>query len=293
MIKEGVHRDISILDYHADKDYLSASVIKEANKSLKHMKWYLDNKSTSERKSHFDFGNAFEIALMDLMNGTKEFDSSVHIFDESKRPQLDKTFSSKENKEWKESFFSKNGYIINQSGKESVDTISEMLKACWSDEIIQGLLKNTDYQASCFWTDAKTGIKLKTRPDVCNINKTVLIDIKTTTDASPEGFARDVANFGYDLQALLQINGVLATGMFNEVKNYYWLAVEKEAPFNAQLYNFDSSEWDSVQMVLDYLLGLIKIARESNKWVGYSQRASNQYGIIDINIPLWHKNKYL
>jgi len=293
MIKEGVHRDISIIDYHADREYLSASVIKEANKSLKHMKWYCDNKNKEDRKSHFDFGNAFEIALMDLMNGTKEFDSSVHIFDESKRPQKDKTFSAKENKEWKDSFMNIDGYVINQNGKESVDTIKEMLKACWEDEIIQRLLKNTDYQTSCFWTDTKSGIKLKTRPDICNINKTVLIDIKTTTDASPEGFAKDVAKYSYDLQAMIQINGVLATGLFPEVKNYYWLAVEKEAPYNAQLYNFNNSEWDSVQMILDYLLGIIKRAKEQDKWTGYSQRASNEYGILDINIPLWHKNKYL
>ncbi len=293
MIAEGVHQNITILDYHADKDYLSASVIKEANKSLKHMKWYLDNHEQSERKSHFDFGNAFEIALMDLMNGTKEFESSVNVFDDSLRPFPDKDFKTKENKAWKDKFFEYNGYIINKKGKESYDTIGNMLASCWEDSTIQGLLKNTNYQSSCFWVDKKTGIRLKSRPDVCNVNKTVLIDIKTTVDASPEGFARDVANYGYDLQAMMQINGVIETGMFSEVKNYYWLAVEKEAPYNAQLYNFDTSEWDSTQMILDYLLGLIKKAKETNKWVGYSQRASNQYGILDINLPLWHKNKYL
>lgn len=293
MITEGVHRDISILDYHADTNYFSASVIKEANKSLKHMKWYLDNRKNNERKSHFDFGNAFEIALMDLMNDSKEFEQSVHIFDESKKPVQDKTFAAKENKEWKDEFFKREGYIINKEGKESYDTLAQMLKSCWEDSTIQGLLKNTDYQASCFWIDKKSGVRLKSRPDICNINKTVILDIKTTTDASPEGFARDVANFGYDIQAIMQINGVIETGLFPEVKHYYWLAVEKEAPYNAQLYNFNREDWEHSQMILDYLLGMIKKSMNSNKWVGYGQRTNDPYGILDVNLPLWYKNKYL
>lgn len=291
MITEGIHRDISIIDYHADKDYLSASAIKEADRSLKHMRWYLDNKK--ERKSHFDFGNAFEIALMDLMNGTKEFESSVHLYDESLRPDQKHGMTAKKNVDWKKQYYEQTGYIINKTGEESQDTIAHMLQSCWEDEIIQGLLKNTDYQASCFWTDEKTGIKLKTRPDVCNINKTVIIDVKTTKDASPESFAKDVANYGYDMQAIIQINGVLATKMFKEVGAYYWLAVEKTPPYCAQLYRFNKSDWDHTQLIFEYLLGLIKRAREQNKWVGYGQRASNEYGILDINLPLWHKNKYL
>ena len=35
MIKEGVHSDIDIKDYHADRNYFSASGLKLAKKSLK------------------------------------------------------------------------------------------------------------------------------------------------------------------------------------------------------------------------------------------------------------------
>jgi hypothetical protein len=233
MIPEGIHKHITIVDYHADTEYLSASVLKEANKSLKHMRWHLDNKK--ERKSHFDFGNAFEIALMDLMNDTKEFESSVHIFDEINRPDQKHGMTANKNVAWKKSFFEKEGYIINNTGDESRETIGHMLKSCWEDSTIQKLLRNTDYQSSCFWTDPKTGLKLKTRPDVCNVNKTVIIDVKTTQDASPEAFARDVAKYSYDMQAVMQINGVLETGMFKEVGAYYWLAVEKTPPYCAQI----------------------------------------------------------
>lgn len=291
MITEGVHKNISIIDYHSDKDYMSASQIKEANKSLKHLKWYMDHKQ--ERKSHFDFGNAFEIALMDLMNGTKEFESSVHLFDENDRPDKDHKITAGKNQEWKKRYFEQKGYIINKVGDESEESIKHMLESCWSDKVIQGLLINTDYQTSCFWTDKKTGLKLKSRPDVCNVNKTVILDVKTTKNASPESFARDVANYSYDIQAMMQINGVIETGMFPEVKAYYWLAVEKEPPYNAQLYRFHSDQWDYTQMILDYLLGIIKMAKEQGLWTGYGQRASNEHGILEMELPMWYKNKYL
>lgn len=291
MIKEGIHRDITIYDYHADRDYLSASIIKEATKSLKHMHWYMSN--TQERESHFDFGNAFEIALMDLMNGTKEFDSSVYIFDESKRPDQKHGMSAKTNKSWKDELYKSTGYIINKHGDQSIDSIEYMLESCWKDAVIQGLIKNTDYQNSLFWVDKKTGLRLKSRPDVGNKTKKVLVDIKTTTDASPAGFTKDICKYGYDLQALMQIRGAVETGLFDEVNNFYWLAVEKCPPYNAQLYCFPKHEWEFTDLVLDYTLNNIKSAKESNKWVGYGQRASNPYGILDFNRPLWHRSEFL
>ena len=168
--ENGIFNNININDYHGDTEYLSSSSIKEANKSLKHFEWYF--KKDKERKTHFDFGNAFEIALMDLFNETKEFDLTVNVFDESLRPETDKTFASKENSQWKKDFFETGNYVINQKGKESFETIELMLESCFQDSTIQRLMKETDYQKSIFWTDPQTKLKLKTRPDVCKIIKT-------------------------------------------------------------------------------------------------------------------------
>jgi hypothetical protein len=96
----GIYDHINIDEYHADSEYLSSSSLKESAKSLKHFKHYLDTKD-KERKSHFDFGNAFELALMDAMNKTTEFEKEVFVFDESERPEKNKNFGSKENSEWK------------------------------------------------------------------------------------------------------------------------------------------------------------------------------------------------
>ncbi len=286
--KDGIFDNISINDYHNDTEYLSSSSIKEANKSLKHFEWYFKRDKT--RQSFFDFGNAFEIALMDLFNGTKEFDSSVNIFDELQRPETDKTFASSKNKEWKQTFFESSGYIINKSGKESFETIKNMLESCMQDSTIQRLMKDTNYQKSIFWTDPQTKLKLKTRPDVCKINKNVIVDIKTCVDGSPEKFSKDCANYNYPLQAVLQMDGCMRSGLYDKIDNYYWIVVEKEPPFNAQIYCFPHSEWGFFQNKLDYLLCKILLARQQNKYVGYTDRAEdNKDGILEIEIPMWYK----
>lgn len=283
----GIYDHININDYHADSEYLSSSSLKEAAKSLKHFKHYLDTKD-KERKSHFDFGNAFELALMDAMNKTTEFENEVLVFDEAERPEKSKNFGSKENSEWKTKILNTRKYVINKVGAESVETMNLMLGSCWQDQTIQGLLRNTDYQKSLFWTDKETGIKLKTRPDVCKVNKCVVIDIKTCKDASPGNFGKDAANFNYPIQAALQMRGCIESGLMPVVNKYYWIAVEKVAPFNAQIYEFEIQEWDWAYMRLDYYLRLIKQAREENKWVGYSQQSDNKWGIMPIKLPLWY-----
>ncbi len=76
-IEPGVLNDLSIEQYHTEKEYLSASSVKQAVKSLAHFQHYRTAKQ--QRKSHFDFGNIFEIALLDMINGTFDFKDNVFI----------------------------------------------------------------------------------------------------------------------------------------------------------------------------------------------------------------------
>jgi len=286
MFKDGIYDNVNIHEYHADKEYISSSALKEAQKSLAHFDFYYSK--PSERKSHFDFGNCFELALMDAINGTNEFDKFVTIFDEQQRPEQEKTMASGKNKEWKITIFDTDKYIITKTGDESLETMQLMLESCIKDSVINALIKNTDYQKSIFWTDKQTGLKMKTRPDVCKMNKKVIVDIKSTKDASPEKFAKDAANYSYPLQAITQINGCIDSGLMIPEK-YFWLAVEKTAPFNAQLYEFKNEDWQLMQDRYEYHLGLIKMAREENKFPGYTQRADNQHGILELELPMWFK----
>ena len=288
LIEPGIHKGMDIDVYHGERNYLSASSIKEAIKSLAHFHHY--RHSAKPFKSHFDFGNAFEVALLDFAHSTMNFMNEVRIFDESERPEQDKGITSKINQEWKKSVLSSDKYVISKTGDESFETLQLMLQSCARDAMIQKLIRNTEYQNSYFWTDEQTGLKLKTRPDLTKIGKNVIIDVKTTLDASPAAFAKQAANLEYPIQAIIQMRGLIATGQMEKIDAYYWLVVEKKAPYNAQIYEFCVEDWEFIDDKLSYYLMLLARAIEENKFVGYGQQADNEFGILRLELPLYYRN---
>lgn len=286
--KQGIYKEVDINEYHANKDWISSTGLKRAKKSLKDFYLYQQGYYDNQKKIHFDFGNAFELALLE----PDDFDSEVIIYDVEDRPEKEKGITSKANQEWKKSIFNTDKYVINKDGKESFRVIEEMLKSCYSDAIIQRLIKNIEYQYSMYWIDQETGLKLKTRPDICRSKDNVIVDVKTTADGSPEKFSKDLANFDYPFQAAMQIDGVLQSGLMAKVDKYFWLVIEKEPPFSATLYEFDSEDMEWMLTEYRYTLKCVAEALENNHYPSYSFRADNKYGILKAQIPLWYRNNY-
>lgn len=299
-MKDGIYTDISIEDYHENKTHISSTQIKYAKTSLKHFEWYCNGKLTKEQTSAMGFGNAFELALL---SENSEYLQRVAIRPEQdwidaaneaqiietgkpfEKPRSSKIYTAL-SKEFDE--LNKGKYHIQETGPESFETIENMLTSCYQDSIIQNLIKNIEYQLSLFWTDPETGVKLKTRPDICKRKKNVIVNLKTTLDGSPQGFSKDANKFDYFLQACIEIRGCLATGVIDKLDKYYWLVVEKVAPYNATIYEFAELDIAAVMDNLDFLLMKIAKARQESKWPGYSDRADNQYGVLTAKIPMWY-----
>lgn len=292
----GIYTDISIGDYHANKTHLSSTGIKMVKKSLSLWRWMQSH--PQEWKQHFDFGNAFEVALLDKANFDKTvaimhtqswISKALHEKPELKVPKSSACYKAEEGK-----FLSANEgkYIIPDVGPQSFEYLEYMLESCHKDAVIQKLISNTEYQISLFWTDQESGINLKTRPDICKRKKNVIVNLKTTNDGSPAEFSRELANYDYPLQAAIEIRGCIESGLMPQVDNYFWLVVEKVPPFNATLYEFDKSDQVNSFDELDYLLKKIERARTENLYPGYGDRSDNQYGILTANIPLWYKSIY-
>lgn len=279
----GIYDNISIEDYHSN-EWISSTGLKRAKKSLKDFYLYSKGYYSNERKSHFDFGNAFELALLDK----EAFSEKVTIFESSNRPEKDKTFASTKNKEWKESIFSTDNYVINYDGKESYRVIEEMLRSCYSDAVIRKLIENIEYQYSMFWED-ENGLKLKTRPDICKSKKNIIVDVKTTINGSPESFSKDLAKNDYPFQAVMQIDGVVKSGFMSHVDEYYWLVCEKEPPFSATLYKFEEEDIEYCMFEYEYTKRNVAECIKTNNWPSYSQRSDNKWGILSAQIPLWYR----
>lgn len=284
-MKNGIYTDLSIDEYHQNTTHISATQIKIAKRSLKEFDWTRRGLISQEKKMHLEFGNAFELALMDRNTMLEK----VAIYDPEERPEPDKAMNSKANIAWKASVFDTKEYVINKSGDQSLETIEEMVKSCHQDAIIKKLLDGIDYQLSLFWTDEESGMRLKTRPDICKTKKNIVVNIKTTLDGSPKAFSQDLAKYDYPLQACMEMSGCLNTGLMSVIDKYFWLVVEKVKPFNATIYEFDESDIRASRDELQFLLNKLVRAEKDSLYPGYSDRADNQYGILTANIPPWYR----
>lgn len=121
-------------------------------------------------------------------------------------------------------------------------------------------------EASVFATDPATGVPLRARFDYL---APTTVDLKTTgKEASPSGFARSVANFGYDVQYGQYIDVLeMVTG---ERREMAFVVGETEPPYLVGVYQLDRDFSD---------MGVVKArsAREiyaeclaTGIWPGYS-----------------------
>lgn len=97
-----------------------------------------------------------------------------------------------------------NEFLANLSGKTAIggdtyDTVEQIANAVNSMRETALFLRDGLAEQSYF--SEIDGVAVKCRPDFFNENLGLCIDLKTTSDASPMGFARSVASFNYHVQA--------------------------------------------------------------------------------------------
>jgi exodeoxyribonuclease VIII len=148
---------------------------------------------------------------------------------------------------------------------------------------------NGQAEKSVYWTDPETGELCRCRPDFWADNG-LIIDLKTTEDASPEGFAKSIVNYRYHVQAPFYIDGVnhaieqagldLATA-----KGFLFIAVEKRAPYAVGVYALDQDSIDIGRALYRRDLATYAQARASGVWSGYGN------AIQSITVPAWEVSK--
>ena len=126
-------------------------------------------------------------------------------------------------------------------------------------------------EISAFATDAETGVEMKARPDWTSPagGGVILLDLKTCADASPEGFAKAVANFAYPIQQVHYCDVYeAATGV--EVQAFVFAAVENAYPYAAAVYCIPE-EWRVVaERERRRLIALYAECKASGHWPGFA-----------------------
>ena len=122
-------------------------------------------------------------------------------------------------------------------------------------------------EPSCVWTDEQTGVRLKSRLDRYAHAVQTLVDVKSTKDASPRGWPREVAHWDYHLQAAWYTEAIKRTR--GEDIDFYWACVENEAPYSTAFYSIDLESLEQGQKDMRAIIDQYAACLKSGVWTGY------------------------
>lgn len=86
------------------------------------------------------------------------------------------------------------------------------------------------------------GVKVKCRPDYYREDMGLIVDLKTTADASPDAFVRSIANFGYFIQDPFYRDTMKSVGL--PVNKFVFVAVSSVEPYMVGVYELTPQDID-------------------------------------------------
>lgn len=254
-----------IYDCYTNAEYHAADGISKSDLDLIHRSPAHYKAARHEDTPALRFGTAFHCAVLE--NG--RFNETYTVIEGDRR-----TKAVKDSIKDAEAA----GKIILTA--DDFNALMGMSQAVFKNPICAALLRGSLKEHSVF--AELDGVRVKCRPDGWSTEKGVLFDLKSTEDASPEGFARTVAKYRYHVQDAFYRHVVAsATNCDADDLSFIFIAVEKKPPFAVALYQLDElatlQGWvearDDLRRYLD--------AQTSGKWCGYSPK------IESLSLPRW------
>lgn len=249
--------DMPSADYHAHPA-VSKSVLDQIARSPLHCRAYLDGVRT-EPTAAMQFGTALHAAVLEPELFTRQY----RVFEGDRRTTKGKADYA--------ALLESGASIISAA---DLDVITAMMTAIRNHPVASPLYENGVREHSVFWTDPVTGVECRCRPDWWISERATLVDLKTTEDASPQGFARSMAAYRYHVQAAHYMDGTQA-------ERFLFVAVEKKAPYAVAVYELDADALEIGRQLRQRDLQTYASCAEFSIWPGYTNEVQT------ITLPKW------
>lgn len=174
-------------------------------------------------------------------------------------------------------------------GQDEADLGAQIRDAVFAHPFAAALLGGQgDAELSAYWRDAETGVLCRCRPDYWRRDG-ILVDVKTTTDASPEAFARSVLDWRYHVQAAFYLEGTgLAIGQAETVSDlalpheFVFIAVETKPPHAVACYRLDRETLSIGAREFRRNLDTFAECQRSGVWPAFGG------GLQPLGLPEWY-----
>lgn len=279
-MKESKITKISDEEYFGIEGYVNASTLKNLyRKSPKHYQADLDNPRPDPRV--FVLGSAVHCYLLEQ----SEFEDRYVVMPE---------FEPTDGKEYKNFKTTKN--YKEQVAAWKLDNADKVTLT--SEEFGLCLLLWKSYVESPFYSLCRQGspevtiltevrgVKAKGKFDLLIDlgGEVFIIDLKTTSDASPEAFQKSIFNYDYDLAASWYSSMIKALPDYaNKEVRFMWLAIEKSPPFSACMYEASSEVLQNGNAKCSKALAKFK------EWqaVGGARGYDSEEEVMLVKVPAW------
>lgn len=170
---------------------------------------------------------------------------------------------------------------------DMVEKAHEMCNALNANSFCQKLLSG-EKEVPFFWVDEDTQEPCKCRADVMAEIEGIplVIDLKSTADASTDGFIKEAAKYGYDFQSAMYLEGVKAnTGVEHR---FVFIAVEKEPPYSINILQADEVFLKRGYDLFREYIGIYHDCKINDDWFGYLGKFNS---INTLSLPKWLKKE--
>ena len=276
-------KKMSNAEYHA-LDYVSKSHLDEVNKSPFHYwdKYINPNRVEIEPTKQMLLGSAMHTMVLEPELFEKEY--IVESANAPKRPTAIQRNAKKPSSQtldaiayWEE--FDKKAVGKNLISIDDYERLTIMKQRIFDHPAASTILSLSGVAEQSYqWKDNQTGEICKSRPDFHTDDGTLIVDLKTTSDASELGFQKSVHNFRYHVQAGFYLRSI------KEAEQFVFIAVESKPPYLVAVYNASPEMIAAGNRVADKNLATLAQCRKSGKWTGYSEE------ITTLDLPRFNND---
>lgn len=162
---------------------------------------------------------------------------------------------------------------------EYIDKVELMARKLHAHPKFAALFTGAACEVVLIWKDPVTGLWCKARLDLLTqlSGRPVVLDVKTTTDASYEKFSKQVWNMQWDLQAAQYTDG--ARAHYGVEPLYVWAAVESKPPHEVQLFVANEATIEHGQHRRGRAIKRLARCIKEQKFPGYGEE------LVNLSLP--------
>jgi exodeoxyribonuclease VIII len=260
------HPGLSNEAYHALKA-VSPSQIKVLGKSPLHYfdQFLADDREKKLPTAAMQLGTALHTAALEPELWDATIAVPPHTFDRR----------TKVGKELAAAFKAENAGKLVLS-PEDADQVRRMADAVRKHPAARFLLELPGRREPSYtWTDPATGLACKTRPDWHSEDRRIVVDVKTTSDASRAEFSRSIVNFDYHVQAAWNQDALGA-------EQFITIAVENVRPYAVAVYPASGAMVAAGRRRIEAAMTLLAECHTEGRWPGYGDLVQQP-----IELPGW------